>query len=156
MEANAMAKAIPEGMHTVTPVITVKGCAEALEFWKKAFGAEETTRALDPSGKKIWHAAFRLGDSTVFCSDEFPEMGAMARTSNLWLYMDRVDAAFKRATDAGCKVTMPVADMFWGDRFGNVVDPWGNQWGMAQHIKDLTPEEAKKAEQEFIASQAKK
>jgi PhnB protein len=150
-----MTKAVPEGMHTVTPILTVKGCAEALEFWKKAFGAEELSRAKDPSGEKIWHASFRLGDSTIYCSDEFPEMGSNARTANLWLYLDRMDAAFKRAVDAGCKVMMAPADMFWGDRFGKVIDPWGNEWGMAQHLKDLTPDEAKKAQDDFVAQTKK-
>jgi uncharacterized glyoxalase superfamily protein PhnB len=151
----AKVKAIPENMHTVTSVLTVDGCIEAIETWKRAFGAEELSRALDPSGKKIWHAALRIGDSTVFTSDAAPEMGNQAWKTKLWLYFENVDSAFKRATGAGCTATMPPADMFWGDRMGIVTDRWGNQWTLAQHVKDLTPDEMKKAQDEFVAQQAK-
>lgn len=142
---------IPPGIHTVTPSITLKGCAEAIEFYKKAFGAEEVMRAPDPTGKLIWHADVRIGDSPIFMSDEALNMGNPARTVSLWLYMDGVDAAFKRAVSAGCKVTMPLADMFWGDRMGKVTDKWGNDWAMAQHVKDMTPQEMEKAQKEFLA-----
>jgi PhnB protein len=148
-------KAIPEGLHTVTPSMTIDGCAEALEFYKKAFGAEETMRAPDPSGKKIWHAEFRIGNSRVFCNDAVPDRGGGANVSRLWIYTAEVDAAWKRATDAGMKVKMPIADMFWGDRMGTVVDKWGNEWTLAKHIKDLTPAEMKKAQDEFVASMKK-
>jgi len=150
-----MAKAIPAGMHTVTPSITVDGCAEAIETWKKAFGAEEVARAPDPTGKKIWHAALRIGDSTIFTSDAAPEMGNQPWKTRLWLYFDNVDSAFKRATAAGLTVTMPPADMFWGDRMGVVNDRWGNQWTLAQHVKDMTPAEMQKAQADFVAQQAK-
>jgi uncharacterized glyoxalase superfamily protein PhnB len=152
----AKVKSIPEGMHTVTPAITVDGCAEAIETWKKAFGAEEVNRAMDPSGKKVWHADLRIGDSHVFCSDAMPEMGNTAGKTKLWLYLENVDAAFKRAVGAGCTATMPPADMFWGDRMGAVADRWGNQWTLAQHIKDMTPAEMKKAQDEFVAEQKAK
>jgi len=152
----ANVKAIPEGFHTVTPVLPVEGCAEAIETWKKAFGAEEMARAPDPSGKKIWHAALRIGDSVVFTSDASPEMGNPARKSNLWLYFENVDSAFKRAVAAGCTATMQPADMFWGDRMGSVADRWGNQWTLAQHVRDMSPAEMKKAQDEFVAQQAKK
>jgi uncharacterized glyoxalase superfamily protein PhnB len=148
-------KAIPEGLHTVTPSMTIDGCAEALEFYKKAFGAEEKMRAPDPSGKKIWHAEFRIGNSTIFCNDAAPEMGVKANTSSLWIYTTEVDAAWKRATDAGMTVRMPIADMFWGDRMGTVVDKWGNNWTLAKHVKDLTPAEMQKAQDEFVASMKK-
>lgn len=147
----AKVRAVPEGMHTITPVITVEGCADALEFWKKAFGAQEMSRAMDPSGKKIMHAAVRIGDSTFFCNDTFPDMGGVAHPAQLWLYVEDVDAVFKRATEAGCKSLMPLADMFWGDRFGKVTDRWGNEWSLAQHIKDMTPAEMKKAQDEAMA-----
>ena len=150
-----MAKAIPEGMHTVTPAITVDGCAEAIETWKKAFGAEELARAPDPTGKKIWHAALRIGDSTIFTSDAAPEMGNQPWKTRLWLYFENVDAAFKRATGAGLTATMPPTDMFWGDRMGVVNDRWGNQWTLAQHVKDMTPGEMQKAQDDFVAQQAK-
>jgi len=147
----AKVSAVPPGMHTVTPTMTLKGCAEAIEFYKKAFGAEEVMRAPDPTGKLIWHAHIRIGDSPIFMSDEIPNMGNPARPTSLWLYMDGVDAAFKRAVSAGCKVTMPLADMFWGDRMGKVTDKWGNDWALAQHVKDMTPQEMEKAQKEFLA-----
>jgi uncharacterized glyoxalase superfamily protein PhnB len=137
-------------MHTVTPQLNVEGAAQAIDFYKKAFGAEELSRAPDPSGKKVWHASLRIGNSVLFVNDTMPEMGAGPSQSSLWIYLDNVDAAFKRAVDAGCKVTMPVADMFWGDRLGQVSDRWGIKWSIATHVKDLTPEEMKRAEAEFI------
>jgi PhnB protein len=146
-------KAVPEGIHTVTPQLAVDGAAEAIEFYKKAFGAEEVARAPDPSGKKIWHASIRIGDSQVFVNDVFPDMGG-ANKSKLWIYVDGVDALFKRATGAGATVRMPLADMFWGDRLGTVTDKWGNEWTLAQHIKDMTPDEMKKAQDAFVASMA--
>lgn len=151
-----MAKPIPNGLHTITAQLTVEGAAEAIELYKKAFGAEERMRAPDPSGKKIWHAEFRIGDSVVFINDAFPEMGGGANKTRLWVYADGVDTWFKRAVDAGCTVKMPVADMFWGDRMGVVVDKWGNEWTLAQHVKDMTPDEMKKAQDAFVASMAGK
>ncbi len=151
----AKVNAVPAGMHTLTPVLTLKGCAEAIEFYKKAFGAQELDRAMDPSGKYVWHALVRIGDSTLFLNDEVPGMSGPARPAQLWLYVEGVDAAFTRAVDAGCKVSMPVADMFWGDRFGKVTDRWGNEWSVAQHTKDLTPEEMQKAQEAFVASMQK-
>ena len=150
-----MVKAVPQGMHTLTPQIAIEGAADAIEFYKKAFGAEELTRAADPSGKKVWHAALKIGDSVLFVNDVFPDMGGKAQGATLWIYTEGVDAAFKRATDAGAKVTMPLADMFWGDRMGKVVDRWGIDWTLAQHTKDMTPAEMKKAQDEFVAQQAK-
>jgi len=151
----ANVKPVPQGMHTVTPALTVEGCAEAIETWKKAFGAEEVNRAVDPSGKKVWHAALRIGDSTIFCNDVFPEMPAVPQKARLWLYVDSVDNAFKRASGAGLKVAMPPGDMFWGDRIAEVHDRWGNQWVLATHVKDLTPAEMKKAQDEFVAKTKK-
>lgn len=152
----AKVSAIPAGMHTVTPVLTIKGCGEAIELYKKAFGAEEVSRAPDPQGNLIWHAALRIGDSTIFMSDEIPGMGNPARPAQLWLYVDGVDAAFKRATNAGLKAAMPPADMFWGDRMGSVTDKWGNTWTLATHQKDLTPQEMEKAQKAFMAEMSKK
>jgi PhnB protein len=147
----AKVRAIPEGMHSVTPQLTVKGCAEALEFYKKAFGAVEIARAADPSGTKVWHAMIRIGDSILFCNDDFPEMGGMARASQLWIYSDGVDAAFQRAVDAGAKVLMPLDDMFWGDRMGKVGDKWGNEWALAQRVKDMSPDELERAQDAVMA-----
>src|SRR5580693_1401241 len=132
-----MARAIPEGLRTVTPAMTIDGCADAIDFYKKAFGAVEESRAIDPSGKKVWHAQIRIGDSALFVNDAFPEMGPVPGPATLWIY--------KRAVDAGAEVKMPLADMFWGDRMGMVVDRWGNRWNLAQHAKDMTPEEMKQA-----------
>jgi uncharacterized glyoxalase superfamily protein PhnB len=151
-----MAKPVPDGMHTVTPSLTVDGAAEAIEFYKKAFGAEEVMRAPDPSGKKIWHAMLRVGDSPIFVNDTFPDMGAGPGKASLWLYLPNVDAAFKRAVDAGCTVRMPLGDMFWGDRVGTVTDRWDNQWTLAQHVKDMTPAEMQKAQDDFVKSMPKK
>ena len=152
----AKARAVPEGLHTITAQLAVEGCVDAIEFWKRAFGAEEVMRAPDPSGKKIWHAHLRIGDSAFFANDVFPEMGSRAIPASLWIYLDGVDAAWKRAVDAGCQVKMPIADMFWGDRMGTVLDKWGIQWTLAQHMKDLTPDEIKRAQDEFIKSMPKK
>jgi PhnB protein len=150
----AKVKAVPEGMHTLTAQIALEGAGEAIDFYKKAFGAEEVSRAMDPSGTKVWHAALRIGDSQFFINDASPEMGG-PRVATLWIYLDGVDAAFKRAVDAGAKVGMPVSDMFWGDRLGSVSDKWGNQWTIAQRVKELTPAEMKKAGDEFAAQMQK-
>jgi PhnB protein len=152
----AKVRAVPEGMHTITVQLAVDGAAAAIDFYAKAFGAAEISRAPDPSGKKIWHAELRIGDSVIYLNDVFPDMGGKARPASLWLYTEGVDRLFKRATDAGCTVTMPLADMFWGDRTGQVVDKWGVEWNLAQRIKDMTPEEMKKAQDEFVASLPKK
>jgi PhnB protein len=150
-----MAKPVPEGMHTITPQLAIDGCDKAIEWFQKAFGAELTSRAPDPSGKKVWHASMRIGDSTIFVNDVFPEMGGSVQTASLWLYSDNVDQAWKRAVDAGAKIAMPLGDMFWGDRLGQVVDPFGNKWNLAQHIKDLTPAEMKQAQDAFVAQMKK-
>jgi PhnB protein len=146
-----MTKAIPDGLHSVTPQLTIDGAADAIAFYKKAFGAEEIQRAPDPSGKKIWHAQIRIGNSSIFVNDAFPEMGSLAAPSSLWIYTDGVDAAFKRAVDAGAQVKMPPADMFWGDRMGSLVDRWGIRWTLAQHKKDMSPEEMSRASEEAAA-----
>jgi PhnB protein len=151
-----MAKAVPDGMHTITPQLAIDGCDKAIEWYGKAFGAEVVSRAPDPSGKKVWHASIRIGNSIVFVNDVFPEMGGSAQTASMWLYTDNVDQAWKRAVDAGGKITMPIADMFWGDRLGQIADPYGNKWSLAQHMKDLTPDEMKKAQDDFVASMGKK
>ena len=147
--------AIPKGMHTVTPNLTIKGCAEALGFFTKAFGAEETSRSPDPTGK-IMHASFKIGDSTFYCSDEFPEMGALAKPASFWIYGDDIDGRHKRAVAAGAKAAMEPSDAFWGDRFSKVIDPYGNDWTLAQRIKEMTPAEMKAAADAFFAEMSKK
>jgi PhnB protein len=156
-----MVKPIPPGYHTVTPYLTVKGAAQAIEFYKRAFGAQEVERMPGPDGKSVMHAELKIGDSIVMLSDEFPQMGTRSpqtlggSSGYLFLYVSDVDAAFKRAVDAGAKATMPPADMFWGDRFAKVSDPFGHEWGMATHKEDLSPEEIRKRGQAEMAKMAK-
>ena len=139
-------KPVPEGFHTVTPHLTVKNAGEAIEFYKKAFGAEEIARMPGPGGS-VMHAEMRIGDSPIMLNDEFPEHGARGPKTiggtpvSIHLYVNDVDALFDRAVKAGAKVTMPIADMFWGDRFGKLEDPFGHQWSMATHKEDVTAEE---------------
>jgi PhnB protein len=146
---------IPKGYHTITAQLAVDGATNAIEFYKKAFGAEVIQQAPDPSGKKIWHASLRIGDSMLFVNDIFPEMGGSLSNTSLWLYVNDVDASFKRAVDAGAKALLPPADMFWGDRMAHVADPFGQKWTIATHVKDMTPEEQKKAADAFVAQQKK-
>jgi len=138
---------VPAGYHTVTPYLTVNDGARALDLYKRAFGARETERMAGPGGK-VMHAEFRIGDSVVMLSDEFPGRSTCkaptslgGTTGSLFLYVPDVDAAFKRAVDAGCTGLMPPTDMFWGDRFGKLRDPFGNEWGMATHKEDVPPKQ---------------
>lgn len=142
---------IPKGYHTITAQLNLDGAAKAIEFYTKAFGAEVVDKAPDPSGQKIWHASLRIGDSMLFVNDVFPDMGGTQSQSTLWLYLTDVDASFKRAVDAGGKPTMPPADMFWGDRIGQIIDPFGQKWTLATRVRDMTPDETKKAADDFIA-----
>jgi uncharacterized glyoxalase superfamily protein PhnB len=141
------ARPIPEGYHTITPSIVVKGAAEAIAFYIRAFGAEEISRAVSPDGKSILHAEIKIGDSRIMLNDEFPEMGCVSpltlgnTASSLLIYAEDVDAAFERAVAAGATVTMPLADQFWGDRFGMLKDPYGHNWSIATHQYDLSEEE---------------
>jgi PhnB protein len=156
-----MAKTIPDGYRTVTPYITVKGAAQAIDFYKRAFGAKEGERMMDPEGKLVMHAEIKIGDSPVMLSDECPGMGPRSphtlggTTASLFLYVPDVDTAFKRAVDAGAKAIMPPADMFWGDRFGKLTDPFGHEWAMATHKEDLSPEEIRKRGAAAMASMGK-
>jgi PhnB protein len=154
-------KKIPDGFRTVTPSLVVRGAAQAIDFYKKALGAEELMRMAGPDGK-IGHAELRIGDSIIFLTDENPEMGNKApqtlggTTSSLYLYVPDVDTAFKQAVDAGGKSTMPVTDMFWGDRFGSFVDPFGHTWGLSTHVEDLSEKETEERAKAFYASMAQK
>jgi len=140
-------KRVPEGMHRVTPHITVRDCSALIEFYKKAFGAVEKRRAPGPDGKTIMHAEIKIGDSTVFLNDEFPEMGAFSPLSTkgtavtLHLMVEDADKQFQQAVSAGAEVVMPLADQFWGDRYGIVKDPSGHHWSIAHHAEDLTPQQ---------------
>jgi PhnB protein len=157
-----MAKPIPDGYHTVTPSLTVRGGARAIDFYKQAFGAHERLRVHGPDGVSIMHAELQIGDSIVMLGDEYPDMGCVApvsrggATGSLFLYVPDVDAAFQRAVNAGAKVVMPVTDMFWGDRFGQVEDPSGHRWGLATHKEDVAPDELMRRQKEFFASMPKK
>jgi len=152
-------KPVPDGFHTVTPHLTVRDANHALEFYKKAFGAE-VLHVMPAPGGKVMHAAIKIGDSIVMLADEFPEYGGASTPPGgtgdaLHIYIDNVDAAFDRAVSAGATVKMPVADMFWGDRYGQVLDPFGHRWSLATHTRDMSPEEMKE-EQEKAFSQMPK
>ncbi len=140
-----MAHPIPESFHAITPHLVVKGASEAIEFYTRAFGAEELTRMPfpGPDGRvKLGHAELRIGDSKLFLADEFPEHGATGPNGSspvtIHLYVTDADAAFERAIAAGATETMALADMPWGDRYGKVVDPFGHHWSIAEHLEDLT------------------
>jgi uncharacterized glyoxalase superfamily protein PhnB len=143
-------KPIPEGMHSVTPHLVCAGAAEAIEFYKKAFGAVEGARLPGPDGK-LMHAMIRIGDSAVMLVDEMPQWGALGPKSlkgspvTIHLYVKDVDAVVKRAVSLGAKVTMPVDDMFWGDRYGKLEDPFGHHWSIATHQREVTSEEMQRA-----------
>ena len=144
---------IPPGHENLIPHLVCDPCAGAIEFYKKAFGAEEIQRMPAPDGR-IMHAALKIGKSFVFMADDFPEhCGGKAQSPKalkgtpvtIHRYVENCDAAIKRAQDAGATVMMPAADMFWGDRYGIVIDPYGHQWSFATHLKDPTPEEMQAA-----------
>ena len=145
---------IPSGFHTLATHLVCKKASDAIEFYKQAFGAEERSRALDPSGTKVWHAELRIGNSVFFVNDTAPEMGATPSFSSLWIYVPDADAAFDRAVKAGAQVTMPMADMFWGDRIGMLVDRWHIRWSIAKRVKALSPAELKTAQDAFVAQMA--
>lgn len=144
--STSTAKAIPDGMHTLTPHLICAGAADAIEFYKKAFGATELNRLPGPDGK-LMHASVRIGDSVLMLLDEFPQWGSLGPKALkgspvvLHLYVEDVDAVVAQAVAAGAKLTLPVAEMFWGDRYGQVEDPFGHKWSVATHTRDLSPEE---------------
>lgn len=154
-------KAVPEGFHAVTPHLMINGAARAIEFYKKAFGATELFRMSGPGGK-LMHAEIKIGDSVLMLADEIPGMGGPSPSTLkgtpvvLNLYAEDVDSVMSRAVQAGAKVTMPAADMFWGDRYGQVEDPFGHRWAIATHKEDLSPEEIKKRGEEFFTQMAKR
>jgi PhnB protein len=154
-------KAIPEGFHTVTPHLVVHGAAEAIDFYKKAFGATELRRMPGPGGKLL-HAEVQIGDSRIFLVDDFPDMGSLSPVAlkgtpvTFHLYVENADSVFEQAVKAGAQVLMPLADQFWGDRYGLVADPFGHRWSIASHVKDLTPEQMQKAGQAAMAQMERK
>jgi uncharacterized glyoxalase superfamily protein PhnB len=142
---------IPEGFHTITPSITVKGAAEAIEFYKKAFGAIEIDRATWTDGTTIMHATIQIGSSRLMLNDEFPEMGARGPIAiggtpvSMFLYVEDSDAVFNAAVAAGATVAMPMNDAFWGDRWGIVADPYGHIWQLSTRKHNISIEDAQKA-----------
>ncbi|HUB14471.1 MAG TPA: VOC family protein [Acetobacteraceae bacterium] len=153
----AAVKPIPEGMHSVTPHLICAGAADAIEFYKQAFNATEQSRLPGPGGK-LMHASIRIGDSTVMLVDENPQYGALGPKALkgspvvIHLYVPDVDAFAAQAVAAGAKITMPVTDMFWGDRYGQLEDPFGHRWSVATHIRDMNPEELQQAFQKMCGA----
>jgi PhnB protein len=145
------AKSVPEGFHTITPYMTVRNAARAIEFYKQAFGAVEKGGIMKSPDGKVAHAELQIGDSILMLGDEFPQMGALSPQSTggagmgLHIYVEDVDSAFDRAVKAGATVEMPVADMFWGDRYGKLADPFGHKWSIGTHKHDVTMEEMEEA-----------
>jgi uncharacterized glyoxalase superfamily protein PhnB len=143
-------KKIPDGMHSVTPHLVCAGAADAIAFYKAAFNAVELSRLPGPGGK-LMHGSVRIGDSTVMLTDEFPDHGSFGPKALkgssvvIHLYVEDADAFVAHAAAAGAKVTMPVTDMFWGDRYGQLEDPFGHRWSVATHVRDVTPDEMQEA-----------
>jgi uncharacterized glyoxalase superfamily protein PhnB len=160
MTMSKTVQAIPPGHENLIPHLVCDRCSEAIEFYKKAFGAEEIHRLPAPDGRRIMHAAIRIGKSFVFLADDFPEFcGGKSQSPSalkgtpvsMHHYVENCDAAIKRAEDAGATVLMPAQDMFWGDRYGVVIDPYGHKWTFGTHIKDLTPDQMQAAMKEACA-----
>ncbi len=149
-------KPIPEGYHTLSAYLAVEDAAAAIDFYTRAFGARERGRMPGPDGK-IAHAELEFGDSIVMLSDPFPqstakppkELGGVS--GGLFMYVEDVDAVMQKASEAGATVTMPAEDMFWGDRFGSLTDPFGHQWQIATHVEDVTPEQMAERGREAMA-----
>lgn len=148
-------KAIPEGYHSISPSLTCKNAAQAIEFYKKAFNAEEIMRMPSPDGK-ISHAELRIGDSLIFLNDEMGPVGTSTGTPRmqLFLYVEDADKTFNSALGAGAKVEMALENQFWGDRYGKLIDPFGHQWGIATHVEDVAPAEISKRAAAFFAKMA--
>lgn len=151
-------KPIPEGYHSVTPYLVVSDAARALDFYAKAFGAKEKVRMPGPGGR-IMHAEFQIGDSMLMLAEEGgPNKSAESYGGSpvsIFLYVEDVDSVFNRAVQAGAKADMPPQDMFWGDRFGKLTDPFGHYWALATHIEDVAPQDMKRRQDEFFAQMAK-
>jgi len=153
-------KAVPDGFNTVSAYLVVPDSGKAITFYQKAFGAKEKYRMAGPGGQGVMHAEIQIGDSTVMLSDENPAWGSQSPQTlggtpvALLIYTEDVGAAFERAVQAGCTVEMPVADMFWGDRYCKLRDPFGHLWQIATHKEDVAPEEMGKRAEAFFASMA--
>ena len=150
-------KKIPDGYHSITPMLIVKDGLKAIEYYKKVFGAIDKGTMMMPDNKSVAHAELMIGDSKIMLSDEFPKMKSLSPTSiggspvSLYLYVEDVDKTFNLAVAEGGKSLFPVQDQFYGDRHGSIQDPFGHIWSIATHIKDLTKEEMKKAAEEAFS-----
>ncbi len=157
-----MTKPVPDGYHAVTPSFTFKDSQRAIDFYKKAFGAKLLDIFPSPMGQGIMHATMQIGDSILMMGDENPGQNCKSAETlgaspiSFFIYVPNADATFKQAVAAGAKATMPMADMFWGDRAGSVQDPFGYSWMIATHTKDLSQEQIRKGGEAFFASMAKK
>ena|ERR1044071_1737997 len=155
-------KPIPDGFHTITPSLIVKDAEKAIEFYRQALGAEVRDVHKTPDGSKVVHAELKIGNSIIFVNDEFPDMGACApadATANsvtFNLYVEDADASFAQAVEAGATSVMPVAEMFWGDRWGIATDPYGYKWSFCTHVRDVTPEEVERASKEYLEQECGK
>jgi len=153
-------KPIPDGFRTITPYLTLRDAAPAIDFYKKAFGAQEVMRMPGPEGKGVMHAELRIGDSMLFLSDEFPHGDTQApeslggATGSVFLYVPDVDTTFNKAVQVGAKAITPPADMFWGDRFAKLVDPFGHHWGLATHKEEVPPDEMSRRAKEAMKQMA--
>ena len=158
----AKVKPIPEGSHSITAGLIVKNGEKALEFYKAAFGAQVLDVMKGPDGRGVMHTELKIGDSKFYLGDEMPEMGAISPQTlggsgvSLNIYTEDCDATFQRAVTAGATVKQPLTDMFWGDRYGKLTDPFGHQWGIATHKEDVAPAEMAKRAREWMAEMAKK
>ena len=154
-------KAIPEGFHTLTPHITVRDAAGAIEFYKKALNAQLLHRSDMPNGK-VMHASLKIGDSIIMLNDEFPEFGGAPAPRGetpgfaIHVYVDNVDKMFAQAVAAGAVGRMPLMDQFWGDRYGTMVDPYGFKWALATHVRDVSPEEMERAQADMAKQMPQK
>ena len=151
-KAKKKVRPVPKGYNSVQVSLNLTEAKKAIEFVKKAFGGKVRAVMPGPDGK-IMHAEVKIGDTMLLFTDAVREE---ARPANLFMYVPSVDKTFAKAVKAGAKVIMPIADMFWGDRMGTLLDPFGNRWTIAQHMKDLSPEELEQAQRAFIASMGKK
>lgn len=155
-------KPIPDGFNSISAYLIVKDAVEAMEFYATAFGGETITRMPGPDGKGTLHAEMRIGNSVLMLSDENPDWGTKSpltmggTTVHLHLYVEDADAVFNQAVAAGCQVTQPITDVFWGDRYARVTDPYGHAWSIATHTEDLTPEELDERSKKFLAEMASK
>ncbi|MBP2689974.1 MAG: hypothetical protein H6Q83_2161 [Deltaproteobacteria bacterium] len=149
-------KPIPEGYHSITPMLTVRYADQAIDFYRRAFGAEELGRMNGPDGKTVMHAELKIGNSRIFLCDEVPELECRSpetlggSATGIYLYVRDVDETFRKAVEAGATVKRPLEDMFWGDRTGSVVDPYGHTWDLATHREDVPPEEMNRRGKEFF------